>query len=179
MRIISGSLKGRTFRVPPGFLSRPTTDFAKEGLFNILENSYEFENMKVLDLCSGTGSLSFEFLSRGAASITAVDKNSRLCSFLQKNAQALKLEGQLSVVNSDCLHFLNRTVQRYDIIIADPPFDLTIHSSIVDTVFSRNLLVPEGLLIVEHGKRTVMANATNFTKTRNFGNVSFSFFTWP
>jgi len=179
MRIISGTLKGRTFRVPTGFPSRPTTDFAKEGLFNILENTFDFENMRILDLCAGTGNLSFEFLSRGASSITAVDKNSRVCSFLQKNAQSLNLETQLSVVNSDCLHFLQRTAAIFDIIIADPPFDLAIHHSIADTVFQRHLLNPEGILIIEHGKRTLMDNATNFSKTRNFGNVSFSFFTWP
>ncbi|NBN99345.1 MAG: hypothetical protein EBV19_08950 [Flavobacteriia bacterium] len=95
MRIISGTLKGRTFRVPPGFPSRPTTDFAKEGLFNILENTFDFEGMKVLDLCAGTGNLSFEFLSRGAESITAVDKNGRVCSFLQKNAQGLQLNANI------------------------------------------------------------------------------------
>jgi 16S rRNA (guanine(966)-N(2))-methyltransferase RsmD len=179
MRIISGALKGRTFRVPPGFPSRPTTDFAKEGLFNILENNYDFNNLKVLDLCAGTGNLSFEFLSRGASSITAVDKNGRVCSFLHKNAQELQLAAKLTVVNTDCLHFLERTVESFDIIIADPPFDLPIHNTISETVFHRNLLKPDGILIIEHGKRTVMDNATNFNKTRNFGNVNFSFFTWP
>jgi 16S rRNA G966 N2-methylase RsmD len=163
MRIISGALKGRTFRVPPGFPSRPTTDFAKEGLFNILENNYDFN----------------EFLSRGASSITAVDKNGRVCSFLHKNAQELQLAAKLTVVNTDCLHFLERTVESFDIIIADPPFDLPIHNTISETVFHRNLLKPDGILIIEHGKRTVMDNATNFNKTRNFGNVNFSFFTWP
>jgi 16S rRNA (guanine(966)-N(2))-methyltransferase RsmD len=179
MRIISGTLKGRTFRVPPGFPSRPTTDFAKEGLFNILENSFNFEHMNVLDLFAGTGNLSFEFLSRGASSITAVDKNHRVCTFLQKNAQILKLVAQLTVVNSDSLQFLERTAATFDMIVADPPFDLTIHHSITDVVFRRHLLKPDGMLIIEHGKLTNMENATNFSKTRNFGNVNFSFFTWP
>lgn len=179
MRIISGTLKGRTFRVPPGFPSRPTTDFAKEGLFNILENTLDFEGMKVLDLCAGTGNLSFEFLSRGAGSITAVDKNGRVCSFLQKNAQGLQLDTKISVINADCLYFLNRTVDVFDLIVADPPFDATNHSEIAELVFQRNLLQPNGRLIIEHGKRTHLSEVTNFSNTRNFGNVNFSFFKWP
>ncbi|MBM3165360.1 MAG: 16S rRNA (guanine(966)-N(2))-methyltransferase RsmD [Bacteroidetes bacterium] len=179
MRIISGSLKGRTFRVPPKFPSRPTTDFAKEGLFNILSNSCDFEGMTVLDLCAGTGNLSFEFLSRGASNVTAVDGNPKVCAWLQKNALALKLDGQLSIVHSDCLLFLKRTALSFDLVIADPPFELAIHSTMVDIIFQQKVLNPKGLLIVEHGKRTALQNATNFDKTRNFGNVNFSFFKWP
>jgi len=179
MRIIAGSLKGRTFRVPPGFPSRPTTDYAKEGLFNMLNNTYEFEGMKILDLCSGTGNISFEFLSRGAALVTSVDHHGKACTWLHKNAQQLQLDTKISVVNSDVLQFLERTDQQFDIIFADPPFDLKIHSSLVSLVFQRSVLQQEGLLIVEHGKDTSLDNSPYFKNMRNFGNVNFSFFVWP
>ena len=178
MRIISGSHKGRTFRVPTGFPSRPTTDYAKEGLFNMLSNSYEFQDMKILDLCSGTGNISFEFLSIGAAHVTAVDEHGKACNWLHKNAQQLQFQTQLNVVNSDCLHFLERTNQLFDIIFADPPFDLKIHASLVSLVFQRSILQQEGLLVVEHGKNTSLHSEMHFQNMRNFGNVNFSFFTW-
>ncbi|NDB35866.1 MAG: 16S rRNA (guanine(966)-N(2))-methyltransferase RsmD [Flavobacteriia bacterium] len=178
MRIISGSLKGRTFRVPPNFPSRPTTDYAKEGLFNILGNQRDFEGLSILDLCSGTGNLTFEFLSRGATTVTSVDHHHKVCRWIHKNATILGLDNRINVVQTDCLDFLRRCLQPFDIIVADPPYDLAIHQEIAHLVFLRSLLKEDGTMVIEHGKKTMLENETNFDKTRTFGNVNFSFFSW-
>ena len=176
MRIISGHLKGRLFAVPKSFPSRPTTDFAKEGLFNILGNQLDFEGLKILDLCADTGNLSFEFVSRGATEINCVDVSPKVISWLQKNANLLGIQDKLKANVSDVLTFLNRTTQQYDVIIADPPYELNIHSQIVQSVFERSLLTNGGMLIIEHSKRTDLTKETNYSNTRTFGNVNFSFF---
>ncbi len=176
MRIIAGDLKGRMFSVPSGFPSRPTTDYAKEGLFNLLGNQTDYESMTILDLCSGTGNIGFEFISRGAEKVTCVDKNDRVVSWLNKNAQTLGIRSKMDIIKSDCLHYLDRVNIQYDLIFADPPFDLQIHALIAAKIFERNLLKPEGMLIIEHGKQTSLKDETNYLKTRNFGNVNFSFF---
>jgi len=178
MRIISGSFKGRTFRVPPGFPSRPTTDFAKEGLFNILGNQREFADMTILDLCAGTGNLTFEFISRGASQVIAVDNHTKVCRWLHKNTLQLDMQQQVTVVPSECITFLQRTHLSFDIIFADPPYDVNFHDQIIELVFQRSLLQRDGMLIIEHGKQTRLDHETNYDQTRNFGNVYFSFFSW-
>ncbi|MEI8193526.1 MAG: 16S rRNA (guanine(966)-N(2))-methyltransferase RsmD [Flavobacteriia bacterium] len=178
MRIISGSLKSRNFQVPTGFPSRPTTNYAKEGLFNVLNNLVDFDELEVLDLCAGTGNLSFEFISRGAAFVSAVDKNPKACKWIQSNAQKLSIEKQMSVTFMDCLLFLTKSQKSFDIIIADPPYDLDIHKALVESIFTGNHLKKEGLCIIEHGKQTDLSKETNFQYTRKFGNVHFSFFQW-
>ena len=176
MRIISGHLKGRTFSVPSSFPSRPTTDFAKEGLFNVLNNLIEFEGLTLLDLCVGTGNLSFEFVSRGAGNIIAVDENYRCTKFLKSNAIDLGIENQYQVVRADCLLYLKGNTSKFDIIIADPPYAADFHAQIVQLVQERELLHPDGILIIEHGKQTDLSALTNFTFCRIFGNVHFSLF---
>ena len=176
MRIISGYLKGRSFAVPSSFPSRPTTDFAKEGLFNVLGNQIDFSDLRVLDLFTGTGNLSFEFISRGATDVVCVDKSPKVTAWLKKNALALGIQEGLNVHTQDALTFIQRATQQFDLIIADPPYELAVHKEIIQTVFERNLLKPEGILIVEHGKFTVLNEETNFLNTRTFGNVNFSFF---
>ena len=176
MRIVSGKFKGRTFSVPSGFPSRPTTDFAKEGLFNILNNQLDYDGIRVLDLCAGTGNISFEFISRGAELVTAVDKNRKVSSWITVNASKLGVTEQVKVVNMDCLGFLQKCTQQFDVIFADPPFEVSIHSQLKMAVFSRNLLREGGLMIIEHGKQTSLSEETNFVNKRTFGNVNFSFF---
>lgn len=176
MRIISGYLKGRSFSVPSSFPSRPTTDFAKEGLFNVLGNQLDFKGVRILDLFAGTGNLSFEFISRGALEVTCVDKSPKVTSWLKKNATILGIDEQITIYTQDALLYLQRATQQYDLIIADPPYDLKVHSSIVQTVIERNLLKREGQLIIEHGKFTNLKEETNYMNTRTFGNVNFSFF---
>lgn len=176
MRIISGNLKARRFSVPKNFPSRPTTDFAKEGLFNVLEHKLDLFDLNILDLCAGTGNISFEFLSRDAGTVTAVDQNFNCVRFIRKNAEELGIGDDLHVLKSEILQFLQRTEQTYDLIFADPPYDVTFHKEIANIVFERNLLNEAGLLIIEHGKRTDLSAITQFDFVRNYGNVNFSFF---
>ncbi len=176
MRIIRGHLKGKRFAVPPNFPSRPTTDYAKEGLFNVLENSLDFDELEVLDLCSGTGNISFEFISRAAKFVMAVDANDRCTQFLKQNAKNLGIEQNFSVVKKDALLFCKLNDRQYDVVFADPPFHLTFHEELVNTVFERDTLRSGGMLIVEHGRHTQLSHLPFYERTRNFGNVHFSFF---
>lgn len=176
MRIISGKLRARRFSVPKNFPSRPTTDYAKEGLFNILEHQMELNDLNVLDLCAGTGNISFELLSREAGFVTAVDINLNCLRFIRKNVEEMKIQDEIRTVRMDILHFLKLTEEKYDLIFADPPYAFKHHAALAELVFERNLLNPGGLLVIEHGKETVLEKITHFDFVRNYGNVYFSFF---
>ena len=176
MRIIRGFLKGKRFATPPNFPSRPTTDYAKEGLFNILENHFSIEDKSILDLCSGTGNISFEFVSRGAQSVLSIDSNPRCVKYLKKNILNLNIEEIMSAYKTDCIVYCRNTKEKFDLIYADPPFHLTFHKELIDEIFQKSLLKLEGYLIVEHGKQTNLSESQNFKFCRNFGNVYFSFF---
>lgn len=149
---------------------------AKEALFNILNNSYYFDDLKVLDLFAGIGSISFEFASRGCTDITAVDEHFGCIKFLEKTSAELEID--LETVKSDVFLFLERISQSYDIIFADPPYDLETEQFIrlLDLVFNRNLLNQDGVLIVEHGKQTNLSGYPKFEKSRKYGSNVFSFF---
>lgn len=176
MRIIRGFLKGKRFATPPNFPSRPTTDFAKEGLFNVLENRVDLEDMDVLDLCAGTGNISFEFVSRGAKHLLAIDSHPRCIQYLKGNIRDLKIEAQMQAYKSDCVVYCrNAQNVQYDLIFTDPPFHLNFHEELIRTIFDKKLLKPGGLLIVEHGKQTNLEALPQFSFSRNFGNVHFSF----
>ena len=174
MRIIGGTHKGRMIKVPPGLPVRPTTDFAKEGLFNILTNKISFENIAMLDLFSGTGHISLEFASRGSSHIIAVDQNAKCASFLRSAARQLDLD--INTVKSDVFDFLKKSISTFDLIFADPPYDLSNIPDIHRLVFGKKLLKPGGLLIIEHGPRTSLDNLAGFVQHRKYGNVNFSFF---
>lgn len=176
MRIVRGKLKSRRFSVPKNFPSRPTTDFAKEGLFNVIENRFSLIDFCILDLCAGTGNITFEFLSREAGKVTAVDKDFFCCKFIRSNAKTFEVEEDLEVLKMDIIQYLLKTDKKFDLIFSDPPYHLTFHDEIVKLVFERNLLKPNGLLIIEHGKQTDISQFDTYEKTRNFGNVYFSFF---
>lgn len=179
MRIIRGTLKSRRFNPPKGFPSRPTTDFAKEGLFNMLENRFSLINLSILDLCAGTGNISLEFASREAGIITSVDSNYLCVRFIQKLIAEHQLGNYMQVIKSDARDFLRKTTETYDLIFADPPYDVDFHATLVELVQARNLLNPGGLLIVEHGRNTDLSAFPHYEKTRSLGNVYFSFFTHP
>lgn len=149
---------------------------AKEALFNILNNSYYFDDLKVLDLFAGIGSISFEFASRGCTDITAVDEHFGCIKFLEKTSTELEID--LETVKSDVFLFLERISQSYDIIFADPPYDMETEKFIelLDLVFGRNLLNQDGVLIVEHGKQTNLSGHPKFDKSRKYGSNVFSFF---
>ncbi len=176
MRIVSGKYRGRRLQPPVNLPVRPTTDFAKEGLFNVLSNIVDFESLKVLDLFTGTGSIAFEFLSRGAITVTAVDSSQKCIDFIKKTADNFGAKN-LQPVKSNSFVFIKRMVSGYDLIFADPPYDLEGIESIPDLVFESNLLNEEGLLILEHSSRYRFEHHPMFSQHRNYGSVNFTIFT--
>ena len=176
MRIVRGFLKSKRFSPPKNFPSRPTTDFAKEGLFNVLENAIDLSELKILDLCAGTGNISLEFASREAGVITSVDTNFNCCRFIQKMIDENNLNHVMNVVKGDVRDFVRRCDQKYDLIFMDPPYEISFYDELIGLIFERNLLLLDGLLVVEHGKKTDFSNHANFERVKNYGNVNFSFF---
>lgn len=175
MRIISGEYKGKRLSPPKNLPVRPTTDFAKEGLFNVLQNRLYFEDISVLDLFAGTGNISLEFASRGCKSVKSVDLNFKCVDFIKKTAKSLNFE-QLLAYKSNVFKFLTSNKESFDLVFADPPYDLEEIESIPNFVFENNKLKEDGILIVEHSKSTDFSNHERFTETRKYGNVNFSFF---
>ena len=175
MRIVGGKYKGRTFRPNKKFTSRPTTDQAKEGLFNILENRYDFSNKKVLDLFSGTGSMAYEFLSRGCKQALLIEKNFNHVRFIQDVLNTLGA-GNARVVKTDVFKYLHHTPEKFDIVFADPPFDLPYLNEVPVAVFKSGVLNENGLFILEHSKEHSFSTHLNFTELRKYGKVNFSFF---
>ena len=177
MRIISGKFKGRRFHPPAdNWPTRPTTDFAKEGLFNILNNLIDFEETKMLDLFGGTGSHSYEFISRGCADVTYVDKLAPAIQFVIKTAKELRIEDQIRIVRSDVFTFIERAHEQYDYIFAGPPYPLPNIPEIPSIIFDKNMLLPEGMLVVEHNPHHNFDKHPNFTQARHYGKTIFSFF---
>ncbi len=174
MRIISGKYKGRKINPPANMKARPTTDFAKEGLFDILYHRINFEQVSVLDLFSGTGYLSYEFASRGATTIVAVEKNPVHAAFIRKTVHDFQMP--VKVVEADVFAYLQRLKYSFDIIFCDPPYNLKGIDTIPDTIFSQSLLTHDGLLIMEHGKQCTFSQQPYFIHQRNYGKVQFSFF---
>jgi 16S rRNA (guanine(966)-N(2))-methyltransferase RsmD len=175
MRIIGGRLKGLRLNPPKGLPVRPTTDLAKEALFNILQNQIDVEGIRVLDLFSGTGNLSLEFASRGAAAVIAVDKSIHCVHFLKNMAKQHGLD-QIKTYNADVFKYLDLETETYDLIFADPPYDLSRIPEIAKTVFEKKLLAADGLLIIEHQSMQNLSNHPAFTEQRKYGHSSFSFF---
>ena len=180
MRIIGGFLKRRTVMPPAGFRARPTTDFAKEGLFNVLDNAYDLSAVRVLDLFSGTGSISYEFASRGAQEIYAVEMNPLHASFIKRSAASFRISG-MHVVRHNVFDFLNICRLDFDIVFADPPYEIEGLDTIPDRVFNApcvpgGLLREGGVLILEHPGSYSFDNHPRFEKEKKYGNVHFSFF---
>lgn len=175
MRIIGGTLKGKQFNAPAKLPVRPTTDMAKEALFNILYNTYDFEECNVLDLFSGTGSICIEFASRGIKHVTAVDKHSGCVLWLKSVIEKFGLH-QIDAQKADTFKFLAQHTEQYHIIFADPPYDLPNIPMIPQLVMQNNLLTTNGTLIVEHPPMLKLNQYPGFTEVRKYGNSSFSFF---
>jgi 16S rRNA (guanine966-N2)-methyltransferase len=175
VRIISGAYKGKIINPGKGFDARPTTDFAKESLFNILANQIDFEEVEVLDLFAGTGGISFEFASRGAKRVEAVESNHRHAGFIQKTAGELKF-AQLHVYKTNAFVFLKSCSGKYDIIFADPPYEMEGVTALPDAILDKGLLAEEGMFILEHSKSLNFANHPNLIDHRHYGSVNFSFF---
>ena len=176
MRIIGGKLKGKVILPPSGYKARPTTDFAKEGLFNILDNEYELEDLKVLDLFGGTGAISFEFASRGAARVYCVEMARENASFIKREAARLGLQN-VTMVRDNVFDFLPICTEKFDLIFADPPYALEGLDTIPDKVLSQDILHPGCYFILEHGDEHSFTTHPCFVKEKVYGRVHFSFFT--
>jgi len=175
VRIISGKYKGKILQAPKQLPVRPTTDYAKEGLFNIIENSFDIDELSVLDLFCGTGNISFEFASRGAKNITSVDANNHCVRFVKETSNKLELKN-LHIIKQDVFRFLQKATQQFDIIFADPPYQLKEVIEIPDLIFKNSWLKTNGWFILEHDKFVNFTAHPNFFQQRKYGNVNFSFF---
>jgi 16S rRNA (guanine(966)-N(2))-methyltransferase RsmD len=176
MRIIGGEWGGRKIHPPSKMpYTRPTTDIAKEGLFNIIQSNRALEGLKTLDLFGGTGSISFELASRGAADLTIVEKDNQMLAFIRKTAESLGLT-QLKVVPSDVFHFLKNTKDQYDFIFAGPPYALETIDQIPELVVTGNLLKTNGWFVLEHTPKNRYGGSPLFVTERNYGTTIFSIF---
>ena len=176
MRIISGKLKGRRLSAPKKLPVRPTTDMAKEGLFNILNNNYYFDSIAVIDLFAGTGNISYEFASRGTKDVYAIDAFFGCIKYISTTAKELDLP--INTFKSDVYKFLEKTSLKADVIFADPPYDFEEEQflKIADLVFTRKLLNEEGVLIIEHSKHTDLSKHEKHSYDKRYGGNVFSFF---
>ena len=194
MRIISGTYKGRRISPPKNISARPTTDFAKESLFNLLNNRMDFEGIDMLDLFAGTGSIGIEFISRGARDVIAVEMAHTQQNFIIQTCKLLKIKN-LNLIRGDVFKFINSCKMQFDFIYADPPYDLPQLSKIPDLIFKDNpstnmtdsvyansnhdhntLLKPDGIFVLEHSKNNDFSTHPHYVETRKYGNVHFTFF---
>ncbi len=177
MRIIGGKYKGKRFNPPSNFKARPTTDFAKEALFNILANNYNFENIDVLDLFSGTGSISYEFCSHGCKSLIAVEKTKTSAYYIKRKLEELGFS-QAKIIHADVFKYLRNCTFKFDVVFADPPFDFseTEFMEIYNLVFENNILSDTSFLIIEHSANIDFSTLKHFVEKKTYGKVNFSFF---
>ena len=176
MRIISGKYKGRRISPPKGLPVRPTTDMSKEALFNVLNNHFSFEGLKILDLFAGTGNISYEFASRGSTPITSVDGDFGCVKFIKQ--VAAEYDFNIAATKSDVYTYLEKCKTSYDIIFADPPygFDQKTFERIIELVFERELLNSDGMMVIEHSKYTKLDHMIHFSFQKSYGGSIFSFF---
>lgn len=175
MRIIGGKFSGRLINAPSSLPVRPTTDYAKSALFNILNNRIDFEEVKVLDLFAGIGGVTMEFISRGARHVTSVDINFKCCTFIKETASNFEVKN-LSVIKSDVFKFLKACDTKFDVIFADAPFDLSETDTIPDLILQKNMLSENGILIVEHQAKRVLQSHVKVSEVRKYGNCAFSIY---
>lgn len=175
MRIISGKYKGKRLSAPKNLPVRPTTDFAKEGLFNMIGNEFDIEQLSVLDLFCGTGNITFEFASRGAKKIVCIDENYHCIDYVKRITKELEFN-RISIFKNDVFRYLNKYPDQFDLIFADPPYKLKNIDKIPQLVIENQLLKKNGLLILEHDKSWDFSGHLNFLRHRKYGNVNFSIF---
>ena len=175
MRIIRGKHQRRHIVAPDNLPTRPTTDMAKESLFNILENQIDLEETTALDLFAGTGNISYELVSRGCPHVTAVDENNNCVRFIRETANKLNMN-ELSVVKSDVFRFLPMHKAKYDLIFADPPYDCKHYELLVSHIFENQLLKEDGIFVLEHDRTIDFSEHPNYYDHRKYGKVNFTFF---
>ena len=178
MRAITGKYKGRHFDVPSNFKARPTTDFAKENIFNVLRGRVDFEGLQVLDLFAGTGSISLEFLSRGAARVVSVEKDPRHFAFI-RSVMARLGDAAACPLRADALRYIERSSEVFDLVFADPPYALRELGELPARVMGSHLLRPGGLFVLEHGRDHDFSALPGFLEHRAYGSVNFSLFAVP
>ena len=176
MRIITGKYKGRHFDIPRTFKARPTTDFAKENIFNVLMGYIDFDGTRALDLFAGTGSITLELLSRGCSQVVSVELDRDHHRFIQQCMAKLQGENNGQCLRADVFRFIKGCHQQYDFIFADPPYALKELPQIPDLVFEHNLLAPDGVFVFEHGKDNDFSQHPRFVEHRSYGSVNFSLF---
>lgn len=179
MRIVGGEFGGRRFNPPARIPARPTTEVAKEGLFNMLNNSMDIDGIKTLDIFGGTGSISYELASRGAADLTLVERDPITIDFIKKTAQELKITDRLQIIKGDVFKYMKQCTEQYNFIFAGPPYALTNIDEIPLLVFEKQLLLPGGIFILEHTPRNDYQQHPHFTRIKNYGTTVFTFFTQP
>ncbi|MBO5603009.1 MAG: 16S rRNA (guanine(966)-N(2))-methyltransferase RsmD [Prevotella sp.] len=175
MRIITGIYKGRRFDIPHTFKARPTTDFAKENIFNVLNSYIDFEGTTALDLFAGTGSISLELLSRGCQQVVSIEKDRDHHAFIRQCVQKLGADNSV-VIRGDVFRYIKSCSQQFDFVFADPPYQLTELTQIPDLIFEKGLLKEEGIFVLEHGAQNDFSNHPHFVEHRKYGSVNFSIF---
>ncbi len=176
MRIISGTHRGKQLNVPKDLVVRPTTDYAKSGLFNILSHRFNLKKLAVVDLYAGTGSLSYEFISRGCINVMAIDKDPACIRFIKQSFEQLDPSRSAKAIQSDALKWLRNQPGKFDIILADAPFEETPAEELCSIVSNGDILNKGGVLIIEHASKNSLVAIEGYVDTRKYGNVSFSFF---
>lgn len=176
MRIISGKYKGRRINAPKNLPVRPTTDMSKEALFNVLNNHFNFSELRILDLFAGTGNISYEFASRGSESISSVDEDFGCVKFIKQTAA--EFDFPIAAIKSDVFKFIERSNSSYDIVFADPPYglDQTVFEKLVLLLFEKELLNEDGMVIIEHSKHTKLNHLEHFSFEKSYGGSIFTFF---
>ena len=175
MRIITGQFKGRHFDIPHTFKARPTTDFAKENIFNVLNGYIDFDGITALDLFAGTGSISLELVSRGCKEVVSVEKDRDHARFIADCMKKINAENDI-LIRGDVFRFLKSCHQKFDLIFADPPYALPELDTLPDLVFEHNLLAADGVFVFEHGKHNDFSAHPRFKEHRSYGSVNFSIF---
>lgn len=175
MRIITGIYKGHRFDIPHTFKARPTTDFAKENIFNVLNSYIDFDGATALDLFAGTGSISLELLSRGCLQVVSIEKDRDHHAFIRQCIQKLGADNSV-VIRGDVFRYIKSCIQKYDFIFADPPYQLTELSQIPDLIFEKGILDNEGIFVLEHGAQYDFSEHHHFVEHRKYGSVNFSLF---
>ncbi len=176
MRIVGGSFGGRRFSPPARIPARPTTEVAKEGLFNMLNNIIDLEGVKTLDIFGGTGSISYELASRGATDLTLIERDPTTIDFIKKTGKELGIEDMLRVIRGDVFKFIKTCTEQYNFIFAGPPYALINIDDLPLLVFEKRLLLPDGIFVLEHTPRNDYQKHPNFFRMKNYGTTVFSFF---
>ena len=177
MRIVGGDFGGRRFSPPANIPARPTTELAKEALFNTLNNLIDLEGIKTLDLFGGTGSITYELASRGASDLTVVERDASSLDFIKKTAQALGITDKLHIIRGDVFKFMKQSTEQYDLIFADPPYALPNIDELPLLVFEKQMLAPNGIFVLEHDARNDYQTHPCFLKMKNYGTTNITFFT--